>query len=347
MEKIMKNTHLFISLLLMPAYNTCMESKQEQCDITLPTHMYRDIFIEKLIIEYIKEYDQSTDADRLKLFFAQTNKLCLNNKELLKIIRRYIPAVKNTEDKLLLITPLLIAALKNNWTKLAELILQNTSTDQETLNIALIFASETHNEELYYQLIQSGAQEQVVENALLSIQGNIDKLSNFGISFSANTSAYHLYVASQMGYYSIAKYLLFAGQSPNFIMFNQTPLQRAISLRHTDIIKLLCSWPTTDINFQDRHGNTALIKAIVHADADTVKILLNNPKIDVNLTERKNDFNALIYAILNDRKDIAELLLAHPKININNCCKKAFDLAVKHSTEIAELLMQNIDKLTK
>ena len=130
-------------------------------------------------------------------------------------------------------------------------------------------------------------------------------------------------------------------------MFNQTPLQRAISLRHTDIIKLLCSWPTTDINFQDRHGNTALIKAIVHADADTVKILLNNPKIDVNLTERKNDFNALIYAILNDRKDIAELLLAHPKININNCCKKAFDLAVKHSTEIAELLMQNIDKLTK
>ena len=217
----MKNTHLFISLLLMPAYNTCMESKQEQCDITLPTHMYRDIFIEKLIIEYIKEYDQSTDADRLKLFFAQTNKLCLNNKELLKIIRRYIPAVKNTEDKLLLITPLLIAALKNNWTKLAELILQNTSTDQETLNIALIFASETHNEELYYQLIQSGAQEQVVENALLSIQGNIDKLSNFGISFSANTSAYHLYVASQMGYYSIAKYFTFRG--PIAKLYNVQP----------------------------------------------------------------------------------------------------------------------------
>lgn len=67
-----------------------------------------------------------------------------------------------------------------------------------------------------------------------------------------------------------------------------TPLIFAASMRHLEIVQLLLQIPEIDVNLQDIHGMSALMKASANGDSQMVKILLERPEINVKL---KNTWN--------------------------------------------------------
>ncbi len=79
---------LLINLLLVPAYNLCMENNSnsgkqevEQVAPKLPIDVFTNEAIKHTLIAFIKEYDNSRDENRLKIFLKQFLNLQLVSKQ--------------------------------------------------------------------------------------------------------------------------------------------------------------------------------------------------------------------------------------------------------------------------
>lgn len=135
-------------------------------------------------------------------------------------------------------------------------------------------------------------------------------------------------------------------------------LDRWFEAAEKDILETVCELiGKVDINAQDKHGYTALIKACENNHKNIVQLLLqvsgtthsgqaHNP-IDVNLREEERGNTALIMASQNGRTDIVKLLLAIKNIDVN-IQRDSGDTALLRATErghvdIVKLLLQTPD----
>ena len=71
-----------------------------------------------------------------------------------------------------------------------------------------------------------------------------------------------------------------------------------------------------NINHQNVHGQSALIKAVISGNIDTVLVLLQVPNIDINLRDNEGR-TALIHASILGYSDIFRVLLQKEDIDIN------------------------------
>ncbi|XP_062602111.1 serine/threonine-protein phosphatase 6 regulatory ankyrin repeat subunit C-like [Saccostrea cucullata] len=83
-----------------------------------------------------------------------------------------------------------------------------------------------------------------------------------------------LFYAARYGKIQAVKNLLNAGSNPNISdVDGSTPLHEATERCHYDVMKLLISNGETQLNAKNRHGQTAVMKAVLYDDLDSVKLL--------------------------------------------------------------------------
>ena len=116
----------------------------------------------------------------------------------------------------------------------------------------------------------------------------------------------------------------------------------ASQLGHIEIVKLLLTNETINVNLRNDFGNTALILASWNENIEIIKLLLEHETIDVNLQD-KNGNTALVWASENNNIEIVKLLLTHEtiKVNLQNCYGNTvlFDASRKEYIEIVKLLL--------
>lgn len=132
-----------------------------------------------------------------------------------------------------------------------------------------------------------------------------------------NPGKHLLGIAAARGHVNIVKLLLdHPGTDINFAdREGRTALIRASKL---EMVKLLLEQEGIDINRQDRKGHTALSRAVhysgkwytcEHRSLEVAKLLLERDDIDVNLREEDNRRTPLHWACLNDCQTLVDLLL--------------------------------------
>ena len=67
-----------------------------------------------------------------------------------------------------------------------------------------------------------------------------------------------------------------------------------------------------DVNFQDKHGNTALLYASIHGHKDIVELLLSTGECD---SDKDKQSLILLFAVEAGQKDVVELLLDTDQYN--------------------------------
>ncbi|GKZ77681.1 hypothetical protein AnigIFM56816_011422 [Aspergillus niger] len=131
----------------------------------------------------------------------------------------------------------------------------------------------------------------------------------------------HLMVASYHGFCGFLKKFLDEGADINERDpdWNRTPLSWAIENRHEDVIKLLLSTKTIELNAEDGTGLTPLMLAVEDAHEPIVKLMLAENRVDLN---KGCTFGRtpLSIAIEFDHSSIVELLVAEERVNINKQC---------------------------
>lgn len=86
-----------------------------------------------------------------------------------------------------------------------------------------------------------------------------------------------LHEASFRGDFAISEILLNNGADPNFgNKIGRTPLYEAIRSKHWDVVRLLLTTKTIDVNIQAKDGRTALGEASHHGVPEIVRMLLEN-----------------------------------------------------------------------
>ena len=318
---------------------------------TLPAHLYKDEFLEKILVILIQECENSDAPDKTRKFFAQINNLCVN-KEAAKILKEYVPGRSVQNAKALLFEPLLILAAKKGWSKLASLILIYACPDQETLNIALLFSSDNKDYNLCGLLIANGAVENVIDEALAKIYiPDLSCLRSSNARFLQNDDKFcdRLHSAVLKNQVLLVKFFLFTGnKNVNHKTFGLTPLLVSAGNGYDNIVKTLISHPNVDVNIDGCSQINALMNAVVFGRVGIVKILLSCPEIDVNAVEQKRGYTVLILAIRNKHEDIVKLLLSHPKIKVNYITKDsktALDIAQSCSCFTIVKLLKNYGAL--
>ena len=99
-------------------------------------------------------------------------------------------------------------------------------------------------------------------------------------------------------------------QTPDPSQDDRTPLMLAVSLRRSEILRILLQKPDIEINAHSgSYRTTALTLAAGNGDANIVRQLLGHPKIDVN--KRNKWCTALTEAARADFFTIVEMLLDH------------------------------------
>ncbi|XP_022326911.2 transient receptor potential cation channel subfamily A member 1-like [Crassostrea virginica] len=83
-----------------------------------------------------------------------------------------------------------------------------------------------------------------------------------------------LFYAARYGKIQAVKNLLNAGSNPNIADIDgSTPLHEATERCHYDVMKLLLSNGETQVNAKNRHGQTAVMKAVLYDDLEALKLL--------------------------------------------------------------------------
>jgi ankyrin repeat protein len=122
----------------------------------------------------------------------------------------------------------------------------------------------------------------------------------------------------------------------------------AYKIDYTDLIKVLLSQPTIDVNLQNDTGYSPLVSSIKTNKLEIVELLLKHKNIDVNI-QNKGGGTPLGFAIIDNNIEALKLLLKHEKINVNIKNKEddtLLHICVKneHNTSLQLLLLhKNID----
>jgi ankyrin repeat protein len=96
-----------------------------------------------------------------------------------------------------------------------------------------------------------------------------------------------------------------------------------------DTVKALAGQPATDLNAQDKEGNTALMLAARDGRTDVIKVLVGRAEIDLN-AHNKSGCTALMWAVRRAQSEAAKLLATLPGIDLkarNNYGLSALALA--------------------
>ncbi|KAK4503280.1 hypothetical protein PRZ48_006708 [Zasmidium cellare] len=125
-----------------------------------------------------------------------------------------------------------------------------------------------------------------------------------------------------------------------------TPLRCATHQK--DLLRMLVSHPTTDINETFEDGSTVLFEAALRGYHHVVESLLSRPDIDVNHESGQYGLTALLVAAYKGHKDVAQLLISHPEIDVNKSEITAggtplFVAAEKGYSDIVRLLLSSLD----
>ncbi|GHU11611.1 hypothetical protein FACS189449_03430 [Alphaproteobacteria bacterium] len=92
-------------------------------------------------------------------------------------------------------------------------------------------------------------------------------------------------------------------------------LHEAVRNHQSDVVKNLIA-DGVDVNARNKHGETALHRAVIEGDVKTVLRLLAAPNINVNARDQHNA-TPLHYAVPYGKKEIVALLLGAPNIDVN------------------------------
>lgn len=105
--------------------------------------------------------------------------------------------------------------------------------------------------------------------------------------------------------------------------YGTNPLRKVVTNEDIELIKLLLSYPTIDVNrtyvytyFDDDITETALFAALETGNVEIVSLLLNHPDINVNYVRTFGE-TPLHIAMRKWEMTIANLLLARPDLNPN------------------------------
>lgn len=162
------------------------------------------------------------------------------------------------------------------------------------LNLALILAAQSGNEDVLKNVLQS--------SGLL--------LSNINLA---------LMIAARYAHENIIKILL---EVPGINInaqdaYGRTALMEAA--RHNDhenIVKLLLTVPGINLNLVDRRGNTALMWAVIDGTEDMLQLLLQDSTLNINMQDHDGN-SALINAAIIGYAEMVRMLLSTPHISIN------------------------------
>ncbi|WP_342278092.1 ankyrin repeat domain-containing protein [Spiroplasma endosymbiont of Nephrotoma flavescens] len=120
----------------------------------------------------------------------------------------------------------------------------------------------------------------------------------------------------------IPKSEMINGNSNDFF----SPLNIALALRHTEIVKELLKHKNINVNKTEPICHMSVLhNAVRLGETEIVKELLKNPEINVNITAI-NDITPLHLAVILDKNEIVTELLKHPKINVNAIVKKDYTI---------------------
>lgn len=90
-----------------------------------------------------------------------------------------------------------------------------------------------------------------------------------------------------------------------------TALHIASRNKNPEVVRLLLSQPTIDVNVKNRWKSTPLMIAAGSGNLDIVDLLLNHPRIQVDLQAEYYGRTALIEAALNGHLPIVKTLVTH------------------------------------
>lgn len=111
----------------------------------------------------------------------------------------------------------------------------------------------------------------------------------------------------------------------------------AISKNNKKIFKNIWDNKKLNINWQDKYGNTPLIRAINIQDINIIKELLSHHKIDINI-KNYNDDSALIIVIKNYNIEIINLLLTQKNLKFD---EKLVDLVINSENNLFDIFKKN------
>lgn len=267
----------------------CMESSKQN-RVMLPIEIFTSEIIQHVLIKLIKEYDNSQNEDKLKIFLKQFLDLQLVNKR----ARNFLIAPTEKPIKYFGSNESLLAvASQLNSYILCGLILQNSQVTKNDLDVALLFAASNKNEKLFNILIHYGAQDllysilKIPTDSLLTnpeikslMKSDLECVLSIGFIKGCHKK-YKEYInlrcaleraLKYMNCYTFMKFLLINNVDPN-------PMMLKFMIVSTENIKptmeLLIKYGA-DVDTQSGIGRTPLIMAAICSIDEAVEILLRN-----------------------------------------------------------------------
>ncbi len=309
---------ILLSLLVLSTSTFCMESgiseakngkKPETGLLDLPKDVLRqEILFNNLFKDAVNNCLKSKSPFRLQDFFYQIKNIRSINKSFIKMLEEYIPARTEREAGCFPFESLLVCAAEKNWLKLCSYIVNNISPkdiDKNELNGALLFAIDNKNKILIDLLVNSGADEDLVNNSLGKISETLKSGNPSLITITKISN-------SPLHYYLI-KLLILKGANVNEQdRAGWTILMHAVFYYQSEnIVKLLLKYGTK-VNIQNEAGNTALILAAIKGNTNIIKLLLENGA-DRTIKNKEGDGKTALEMAIEFRKVDAAMLLSRFK----------------------------------
>ena len=282
---------------------------------------YSRINIIKQILSYPSININSVDIKgNTALFYAVKYN---NNNEVIKLLLSYNNINVNIIDKKE--NTVLILAVSNNNTNTTKELLSHKTINPNLINninilgetallVALVNNDNTNNNnDMINLLFLYGAK---LNLQIVSSKINIISSSSYNVIL--NKLVKNIIINSNI---DMVKKFIDNGFDINYMIHNNTLLMYAFEYSNIDMIKLLLSYPSININTIDNNGNTALLYAIINNNIEVVKQLLLYPSINVNIINNENN-TVLILACINDNVRMVILLLSYIKPNLINYVNK-------------------------
>ncbi len=293
--------------LFIPAYNLCMENNSgkqevEQIAPKLPMEEFLNKTVTQHLVNLIKEYENSKDENRLKIFLKQFLDLQLINKQ----VKNFLVESDGKKIKYFApYEPLLTVAAQLNSNILCELILQHSTATQNELNYALIFAATNQNKKIFDLLIDHGAKDVILNSK--NIQTTSIALLKNGSSV-LNDYCRTLLLSAFGGEYLFTKFLVINSTNVNCRSANlsRTVLHEAVVGKYSVEYKseLLLKYGA-DPNLRDYAGDTPLMLAAFAGNKKMCALLL---KYGADKTIKSENETAYDIAMKNNYFEVAALL---------------------------------------